>query len=233
MALFLEQATLYRIIQRELPEDVYPDAGDPSLYWSTSDSAAEAEILAQLYVRYETMWDNYWPQTADADAIPHHEMAHFGAISTALALQARRDRVLAKMRALPSLSVTDVLAAALVELPDGTIAQIIEWGCSGGGGTWHIGVSELGVGTILGGYGSHFYPAGTDLCMEDGSEFGMTEEEWEQAQQNAYTYELRIYEYTMTDAEAVAVDRALTKAEPSEAFHFITDGLDMSEFYDP
>ncbi len=223
MAIFLTQPVLYRIIQRELPEDVYPDSGDPAVYWSTADSAAMAQILALAYTRLSEVYDNYWPQYADEDAIAQHEVARYGILSTDLDLQARRDRVLAKMRSLESLSVPDLTGIVEAELPVGTLVRIKEWGCVGDYGSWYIGESELGYSTILSGYGSSLYPIGTDLCAQDGLDVGMTTEQWQAYRQSAYTYDVQIYDYEPTDAELQAIDRALTASEPSESFHTISE----------
>ncbi len=221
MAIFLSQASLYRLIQRELPEDVYPDAGDPSLYHSTADSAAMAQILANAYVAMQAKWDNFWPQTADLEGISLHEISRYGQISTGLTLGERQDRVLAKMRRLDSMSIPDMTAIVERELPAGTYVQIVNWGSLGSGGTWYIGESELGYDTILGGAGSSSYPIGIDRCTKDGSDIGLTTDEWLNSRINAYTYEVRIYDYTPTAGELQAIENALTKSEPSMAGHVV------------
>ncbi len=221
MALFLTQPTLYRLIQRELPEDVYPDSGDPSAYLSTADSAALAEVLANAYLALESKWNNFFPQTSDLEGIAQHEISRFGQLSIGLTLEQRQDRVLAKMRSLESMSIPDMTAIVERELPEGTYVTIVNWGSPGDGGTWFIGESELGFDTIFGGAGSSSYPLGTDLCVQDGSDIGLTEQEWLDARANAYTYEVRIYDYTPTDAEMEAIEKALTESEPSMADHVV------------
>lgn len=233
MTIFLTRPTIYRLIQRELPEDVYPDSGDPAAYLSTQDSDAEAHVLANAYTALQTKWNNYFPQTADLDGIAQLEIAHFGQISTGLSLSERQDRVVAKMQRLDSMSIPNMTAIVQRELPAGTIVQIINWGCIGAGGTWYIGESELGYGTILGGAGSSAYLIGTDLCTKDGSDIGLTTQEWLNSRINAYTYEVRIYEYTPTADELAAVERTLTSSEPSMADHVVTYGLTVDDFLDP
>ncbi len=225
MALFLTQATLYRVLQRELPEDVYPDSGRPEEFWSTASVAAKAEVLAQLYADLETVYDNYWPQTANEEGIALHEIAYYGVLSTDLTLEQRRDRILAKMRALPSLSIPDLTDLVESELPPGTLVRLVPYNAdlegSMEGGTWYLGVSELGVDTYLGAYGSHAFPPGTDVCEMDGSEIGLTPTEWLEYRANAYTYEVQIWDYTPTADELAAIELALTPAEPARSTHVV------------
>lgn len=225
MAIFLEQKTLYRLLQRELPEDVYPDSGRPEDFWSTASIAAKAEVLAQLYADLETVYDNYWPQTANEEGIALHEIAHYGVLSTNLTLEQRQNRILAKMRALPSLSIPDLTDLVESELPPGTLVKLVPYnadlGGSEEGGTWYLGVSELGVDTYLGAYGSHAFPPGTDQCEFDGSEIGLTPTEWAEYRANAYTYEVQIWDYTPTADELAAIELSLTPAEPARSTHVV------------
>ncbi len=237
MALFLGQQQLYRLIQRELPEDVYPDAGDAAKYLSTSDSWALAGILADAYDQLRIVYNGYWPQTIiegeDSDAqLAQHEITRFGLISNALTFSQRVARLLTKIRGRPSLSVSSLEETARAELPPDTVLQIVEWGCISTGGSWYIGESELGWSTIFGG-GGNYYPPGTDICTKDGSDVGLTPAQWANYQDGAYTYELRIYEYTPTATELQSLERVMTRAEPSEAKHLIRTNVALSEFVDP
>lgn len=234
MAQFLDRSQLYLLLSRELPEDVYPFSADPAVYWHSSSLWAKAGVLEGCYTRAQQNYDNYWPQLADEVGIALHELAWFGVISTGLTLQERRDRVLAKQRAKPSMSNTDLTDIVKAELPPGTIVELVSWNedvdGDGVGGTWYLGVSELGVDTFLGAYGSHAFPAGTDQCEMDGSEIGLTPDEWAEYQAQAYTYEVRIYEYTPTADELAAIERALNEAEPHRSRHIVLSNVDISEF---
>jgi hypothetical protein len=234
MARFLTQPELYLLLARELPDDVYPFSANPADYWHTADLAAHAEAIKNAYDAMEVAYNNYWPQTADEEGIAHHEIARFGDLSIGLTLQARRDRVLAKMRSMPSLSKPDLKALVEAELPTGTLVQLVGWNqyLAGGGvgGTWYLGVSQLGVDTYLGAYGSHAYPPGADLCEEDGSELGMTAQEWADYQAQAYTFEVRIYAYTATADELAAIDRVLLEAEAARSQHVIRNNVGLDEY---
>lgn len=225
MSLFLDRETLYRLLTRELPEDVYPDSGRPDDFWATASLDAKAEVLANAYAALEQVWDNYWPQHADADGIAQHEIARFGSLSIGLDLAARQARVLAKMRSLPSMSRPDLQLLIEAELPVDTVVTIVGWNDDSVGevdaGAWFLDVSELGVDTFLGAYGSHSYPVGTDLCEEDGSDVGMSADDWAEYQEQAYTYEVRIWDYTPTADELAAIELVLLDAESSESQHTV------------
>ena len=245
MAKFLDQETLYRVIQRELPEDVYPDAGSPSAYWSTSDSASQAAVLATVttvpgssaqvtgaYAAMEQAYDNFFPQTADDEGISLHELARFGALAQQPISEADRvARILKKMQSLDSMSVPDMTAIAEEELPPFTFVQIVAWSSIADG--WVIGESELGVSTILNAFGVELIPAGGDFCDSDGSQFGLTPTQWLEVQQAAYTYEVRIFNYTPTALESTNLEAALLEAEPARSQHIVLTNQPLSNIANP
>lgn len=249
MPVFLTQSQLYRLIQRELPEDVYPHSGDPSVYLSTADSASQAEMIANVYEALQQAYDNQWPQHANEDGIAMHEVARFGKISTGLSLSDRRLRVLAKMRALPSMSDPDLTALVQGFLPTdattnasaGVLAalaangetqetmpvHVVLYAYNALGNTWRLGLSELGVDTILG--GGMRAPAGVDVCDLAAADLGLTEDEMQDARLNAYFYEVRIYDGdtdTVVDAQTLAtIEEELLGSEPARSQHLIRSGL--------
>ncbi len=130
------------------------------------------------------------------------------------------------------MAVKDLTTIAEAELPAGTVVQIVEWGCISAGGSWYIGESELGYSTIFGG-GGNYYAPGVDICQKDGSDVGLTPTQWANYLDGAYTYEIRIFEYTPTAAELQALERAITKAEPSRSKHIVRSNLTVDDFIDP
>lgn len=230
MPLFPTQSQFYSIIQRELPEDVYPNAGNPAQFFSTADSAAQAELFAQLYEHFEQAYDNQWPQSADADGMDQHEIAQYGELSIGLDLSERIDRTLAKIRALPDMSRPTLRALVQSELPPGTNVVFVNYNEQGPSGgmqlKWRLGVSLLGIDTYLGG-GMH-WPAGVDVCMRDPAEGGLTEAQLIEDRVNAGTYEVRIYGYTPTAAELSAIDKILNESEKAAVQHVIIPNADPS-----
>lgn len=230
MSKFLTRAELYLLIQRELPEDVYPHSGKPEDFLSTSESDAQSEIIANYYEKLEAAYENFFPQTADESGVALHEIMEFGRLSIGRTLSERRARLLLKNRELLSLSQTDLEELIRRELPDGTIFQIVNWNRLGEGGSWYLGESELGFDTYLGGSGSHSYPPGTDICQKDGSDVFLTPDEWSDYRTNAFTYEVRIYEYTPTDAELEELTRVLEESEAARDGRIIRTNVDPSEY---
>jgi len=87
-----------------------------------------------------------------------------------------------------------------------------------------LGESELGISTFLS--GSNLGNAtGPGLCDDDPANYGLTPAQWALAQQTAYTYEVRIFDITLTAVQRALLDATLSKAEPARSTHVITDGL--------
>lgn len=220
MPKFLTRAEVYRILQRELPEDVYPD-GAPSASYSTADMDSIADCAATGYANLEQVYLNYFPQTTDAK-IDDWEIKLFNMLAdNTLTLQERRDRVINRIRYRRSISVTGVSGAVLSVIPDLDF-QLMEWGCDEGG--WQLNVSELGISTFLNGF-NRLRGVGPLLCEVDPSVFGFTEAEWEIMREEAYTYEVRIYNRVLTTEERFRLNLQLIKDEPARSDHVITDGL--------
>lgn len=250
MAIFPTQKQLYLLIQRELPEDVYPHAGDPSIYMSTAESASTAQMIRKVYERLQQAYDNQWPQHANVEGIELHEIARFGYLSPSLSLSERQDQLLGKMRALPSMSDPDLLslirgflppdpvtpfassrvAAAIISngfTQEETTLRVETYRWNYPGNTWRLGESLLGVDTILG--GGMRAVAGVDICDLDPADLGLTYAQLLDYRSNAYTYEVRIYDGDINEdvtAEMLAtIETELTAAEPARSQHYTYSGL--------
>lgn len=225
MAIFLSRDQIYRMLQRELPEKVYPD-GAPSAFFSTADNSSIAGVISDSYSNLKNIYDNYWPQHA-VERLPDWETMIFGFnLDASLSLTERRNRVLAKFRTRRGITKPDMEAVVRGVLGDSVLFDIIEWGCSTGG--WILDESQLDIETYLN--GSNLVDAtGPDLCGKVPSDFGLTQEEWEIAQEEAYTYEVLVYGHVLTAAEYAEIDRQLNIEEPARSRHIITDNLDPND----
>ncbi len=225
MPIFLSQEQLYRLLERELPEDTYID-GAPSAGFSTADMNAVAFVGAAAYSNLQRIYDNYFPQYAD-ERIGDWEITVFDQLSdSTLTLQDRRDRVVNKLRARPGITKQDMLNAVTATFPflAPSGAEIIEWGCTDGG--WLISESQLGISTFLNGSnGVEVVNGSEDLCDDNPAAHGLTPEEWAIAQQEAYTFEVRIFNYTLSADQYALLDKVMTAAEPARSTHVITSGL--------
>lgn len=147
--IFLDRNTLYRVIQRELPEGAYPD-GTPSGYFSTADSFATAMVLESLYKAASGTYLEMFPKTS-VSRIDDWVFSTFGQFfDSTVDLDTKRARVLSKLQKIGSLSNWALLTLALSYVPQGTFVQIFHpCGPFGLRNDWQLGVSLLGFNTFL------------------------------------------------------------------------------------
>jgi hypothetical protein len=221
MPKFLSLAECYRIIQRELPEDTYPD-GAPADYFSTADSDSTARTVATLYSNLERIYANMFPQSAD-EQIGDWEIKVFGHLgNTSDSLAVRRQKVIDQVRWSATLSRRDLLLICAIAIGAKDI-EIANWGCDETG-VWVLGESQLGVETYLGGSKKFQFGPSDNLCSTT-TPVGLTADQWATMQSDAFTYEVRIYDYTLTTDERAQLDKLLTRYEPGRSTHVIRDGL--------
>lgn len=225
MAIFLTRNQLYRLLQRELPEHVYAD-GAPSAFYTTADMDSAAAVFGTMYGNQRRIYENFWPQTAE-EKIDSWEIKVFGELSAdSLTLQEKIDRVLVRLRAQLGITIPDMISVVKAVIGSDKLVEIIEW--SGSTGGWQIGESQLGIETYLNGY-RLTDAVGPGLCEANPADYGFTPEEWAEMREQAYTYEVMIYGYTLTSGERAEIDRQLLKEEPARSQHVITDGLDPAD----
>lgn len=216
------------MLQRELPPGAYPD-GPASAFYSTADMGATAKVLRKSYQNLERIYENYSPQSAD-EKLPDWEELILGKnLDASLTLAQRRDRVVAAIRKRRRTTKADMLGTVYEVIDSSILVEIVETGCSEG--SWILDESILDISTILNGFNRLDF-TGPDLCSFDAADFGLTEEEFLQMKEEAYTYEVRIYSYTLTAQELQDLDAALLKAEPARSRHVILDGLDPNDMID-
>lgn len=223
--MFLTRQEVYRILQRELPEGVYPD-GAPNKFYSTADMDSIADVAATGYANLSVIYDNFFPQSATVKLGDWEEFVLGRRLTAALTIQQRRERVLAKIRSRRGITKQDMVDVVLGIIGLDKIVDISEWGCSTGG--WLIGVSQLGIETIFSGQ-NLVDATGPFLCQQDPSDFGKTPEEWLEMRTEAYTYQVNIYGYTLSSLERQEINAALDEAEPARSNRVIVDGLDPND----
>lgn len=244
MAKFLSREQIYRILQRELPENVYPD-GPPSAFFSTADMASIADVVATGYGNLERISDNYFPQTT-LESIDKWVAKMFIGVSfdQSVTLQDKRDRVIAKIRKQPQITLWEVLKVAVSYVPPGTYVQILE-NCSKFG-CWKLGASRLGKDTFLC-YDHKFFELGIaddDWCgflsKFDGwklgrSKLGSTTKlskfsylQIIQPQLDAYGYKLRIFDYQVTGTSYAQMIKTINETEPARSVHIVQQPVSLS-----
>jgi hypothetical protein len=220
--IFLTRPQAYRLLQRELPEDTFPD-GVPSGFYHTADMDSVAGTVEEAYLNLSGIYLDGFPQTCRLERIGDHEIKVFGYVSDAsLTLQQRIDRVLAKLRTRRGITKADIAALVNETIP-GLDFELWEW--SHGEGVWELDVSQLDVETGLDGDGQALAVYGPFLCDQTPADWGMTPEEWASIKETAYTLEVRIYNYTLTADQRSALQTALDTFGRETVNHIITDGL--------
>lgn len=226
MPTFLSRDQVYRLLQRELPDDVYPD-GAPSAFFSTADNAAIADVAATAYGNLNQIYLNEFPQTCDDESIGQWEIKVFGYNNDAtLGLAVRQALVLQKIRTRLGLTIGDMLGIVLSIIGNDKIVEIAPWGMPYG--SWILDDNQLGITTILGS-GPRLESANPFACDLGPAAFGLTADEWAGIQDDAYTYSVLIYGYTPTALELTKIDQQLTIYEPARSTHKIFSGLNPSD----
>lgn len=213
-------------MQRENPPGkVYPD-GPPTAFFSTSDTYSVAKTLSDTYASLSNIYDNYYPNYA-TDRMPDWEILVLGKnLPDTLTLQERRDRVIAKIQSQKRTTPDDILSTVYTVINSSIPVEIVAWGCGCAG--WVLDVSQLDISTILNEF-NNLNLVGPDLCTKDAADFGLTPQQYADYQAEAYTYEVRIYGYTLTAQERIDLDAALNADEPARSQHIIVDGLDPAD----
>jgi len=178
MPIFPPQDDLYRLFQRESPENAYAD-GVPGAFFSTADNYANAKILATAYLNLQVVYNNFFPAYAD-EKIADWEIAYFGMVAddSTLTLLQRQQRVIAKIRERKDLSLWTILTAILTGTGTAVDTGVIDpWV----GHEWLLDVSQLDTETFLGGITNFvtivtvgFVPAGTPVQIELMADDGWT-----------------------------------------------------------
>lgn len=226
MPIFLDQQSIYRLLQRELPpDDVYPD-GAPSAFFSTADQFSVAGRVADAYVNLQNIYKNYYPVSAE-ETLADFEFLYFGyTLDATLTIAERRQKLLDKIRTRRRTTPDDLIATVHTLIPTSVLVEIVEWGNGGAG--WMLDVSELEISTILNEF-NQLDRTGPDLCQLGAEDYGLTPEEFARMQNEAYTYEVRIYGYTLSADERAQLETILSAAEPARSQHIIVDGLNPAD----
>lgn len=244
MPKFLTREELYRVLQRELPEDVYPD-GPPSAFYSTADMDSVADVAATAYVNMERIYQNQWPQFAD-ERIDDWVLKVFGYLfDESVTLQEKRDRVIAKIRHQPTIRLWEVLTIVASYLPEGYYAQVAEFQCGAASG-WYLGESYLGLSTYLG-MGRPFWALNVDSSEwcdviaqgwrlgfsrlgEDTELSEFSHDEIFNVQAEAFGYFIRIFDTAVTGESYSRMIQEVKAAEPARSFFKIAQNQDLTDY---
>jgi hypothetical protein len=241
---FLSREELYRLFQRELPEDVYVD-GPPTAGYSTASIDAKAKVFETAYANLERIYDNYFPAWAD-ERQTDWEIKVFGEpLDASLSLAERRARVIAKLQKQPTITLWEILTLVAGYVPEGTFVQVVELSGNSGGGPWKLGVSKLGVDTALGVGDITLIPSGSECSavVRDGWLLGISRlgldtslggtKDWNAiayAQIQAYAYIIRIFDYEITGDTLNQMISEIKRAEPARSGRFISQNENLATY---
>lgn len=237
MAIFLDAQDAYRLMQRELPEGVYAD-GSPSAHYTTASVYAKAKTIETAYNNMNRIYQNMFPQSAD-EKIFDWEVKVFGKVQdSTLSLAERQNNLVLKLRSRPGINRAAIADIVVSVVGPDILFSIIDWNCGGapgqgGEGAWLLGESQLGINTYINGarmsdVTPFLFPDG-DFCSTDHAPFGKTDQEWALMQEQAFTYEVIFYGYTLTADQRSKLDELLQIGEPARSQHYITDNADIND----
>jgi len=222
MPKILSRNELYRLLQRELPEGVYPD-GAPSAFFSTADMDSVAQTLATAYGSASATYDEMFPASA-YNFLSDWEVELFGAVGPAsMTQQDRRDRILQKLRIRTGIKKSEIESVVEITIGSSPDFEVVEWQSASGG--WIIGVSELALTTFLGMHSLVKYTGADINCEIATGTVPVQADEVLRMRMQSFTYEVRFYNRTLTAKELSELNAALDAAEPARCGHVITDGL--------
>lgn len=245
MPKFLNVDELYRVLQRELPEGVYPD-GAPDRFYSTASIYSKAQMLANGYANMERIYANYFPETAD-EKIDDWVVKAFGAkFNDSVTLLEKQSRVIEKIRKQPRISLWEILTLVSGYIPEGKYVQIFQY-CELDRQPWQLGVSLLGQNTYLyfvSAFDQVGVPAlefceyvsnlhwrlGGDRLGVDTTLFGGDQQLITQAQIDAYAYEIRIFDYEVTGLDLQNMEKEIQAAQPARSAYILRQNLNLNDF---
>lgn len=219
-------------MQRLLPPFVFPD-GAPSAFFHTAEMDSYAKVMRHAYKNQSAIYANFFPQTCDENTINLYELKYFGKLgSSSLTLAQRQALVIQKIQSARGITKQIIRNVVNYTIP-GLSFEIAVWIFGQGEGGWVLDVSQLDIETYLNTDAQYALPVGPQLCSQGPADWGMTPQQWADLQTYAYTYEVRIYGYTLTPQQYSELDAALSANEPARSTHVINSGLPFSEMLNP
>lgn len=232
MPYFLTVNDIYRILQRELPEDVYPD-GDPAKFNSTADMFCVAGAVSGVYASTQIIYNNFFPQSS-VEQLIDWEIKVFGApLPTGLTIAERQARIINQERQDISISLWDMLLIVNSYVGPGVFTQIVEFsGATDTSDTWVLNESELDFSTILGA-GNPLLYSGADGCARANADYlnPATRQQVIDARTQAYGYEVRIFGTSLSADDLANLTLQLQTLGPARSDFTIAQNLNLADFF--
>lgn len=251
MPYFLNQRELYDIISRELPDGLYAYSPHPGQFYITAEIDSIAFTLVSCYTAMKVIYDNFFILTAD-EKISQFEEMYLGAPTTGdLTLAERRANIIARIRSSAFVSMWEILTFLVSYVPEGTYVQILEYGNADGYGdatnvvdTWSVDHAQIDSNTYLA-YENPQQLQGVDADLVWGKGWvyldplpdgvtgndALTQTEMLYMRATAYSFEIRIFDYTF-EAEALQrILKQLDKIIPVRSAYLITQNESLAAHF--
>lgn len=228
MSKFLNTDELYRLLQRELPEDVYPD-GAPEAFYSTAENHSVARSVSGVYLAMEQVYNNFFPQSA-TEQISDWEVKVFGkTLDAALSVQQRRDRLIGQLRSQLSISLWDLLTFVNSYVPAGTFTRIVEYN-GAENEIWILNQSQLNLDTILG-FGQIATIYDESACDTANSLWLSNPAAIEAIRKQAYFFEIQIFGYQLSSIELADLIDNVQQLDPARSDFIVRQNLVLADFF--
>lgn len=253
MPKFLTASEVYGVISNELPDGLFAYSPQPNKFYITAEFYSYSAGIANTYTTMQAIYKNLFVTTAEEN-IPDYEVMYFGKkANTDLTIEERRGRLLAKIRSQLSVSVWDLLTFIVSYLPEGTFAQLVEYGNFNSRDVWQVGVDfgvygavdtcELGTMSYLAagcpqeltgeladevwGPGWNYLDPLPEHVTGDAQ---ITQAKMLAMRETAYTYEIRIFGYTLSAEAQVQFEQDLLAIHPCRSQYYLQQNLDLTDY---
>lgn len=230
MSKFLTQEEVYRILQRELPEGIYPD-GAPSQYLSTSENDSVAKCIGSVYTTMSSIADNLNLLTATEERMGAWETTVFGeTLTTGLSLEDRRRLVIAKLRSSDDISVWQLTQTIAGVVKGDAYFEVRQRNTQND--TYGAQIKGANADEVWGPTWTSGDPAPSGVTVTD--DVRNTEATLLTIRTHVYTYDVVIWNYWLDISLLTAqLDGLLTRLEPARSAHTFTQiASEEGFFYD-
>jgi len=218
MSKFLSRDELYRILQRELPEDLYAD-GAPNQYLTTAENDSVAQVIASSYSTMEQVSLNNNILTTDVKIVDW-EIMLFGETSTeSLTLDERRDRVIAKLLTRNELSYWQVMLTCDAIIGRYGYVEVRQRNTKDN--SYSILIKGTNSDLVWGPLWTAGDPAPAGVTVTD--DLRNNQSDLYAVREEVYTYDVVVFSnYVNINILASKLDSLLTYLEPARSAHTVT-----------
>jgi hypothetical protein len=218
MAKFLSQAEIYRILQRELPEGLYPD-GAAAAYVSTAENDSVAACVSSFYTSMQGAYNNLIVTTADEDKMSDWETTVLGKIpADVLTLEERRYRILARLRSTGDISLWQIVQTVAAYIGPDRYFEIRQRNVPDDVISSQIKGANADLVWAPGWVSGDPAPAGVTVT----DDLRNTESSLLAVRTHTYTYDVIVFSDDTFTAVQAQLDDLLVETEPARSAHVFT-----------